>query len=172
VGLALAAFPPVPAGKIGLEYRSRWWEKDLRIYGGITETDLDVAHIWYPSHDFHAPRGLIVGYYTIGPTAETYAAMPHRQRADRAVEQGVKIHGEKYRTELDGSFSVAWQRVPHIEGAWTRPPWGSQNYRLLQQPAGHVYFAGDWLSREVAWQHGAFVSARAAVTALHERVLS
>ena len=77
-GPALAAFPPVPAGKIGLEYRSRWWENDLRIYGGITETDLDVAHIWYPSHDFHARRGLLVGYYTIGPDAETYGALTHR----------------------------------------------------------------------------------------------
>jgi monoamine oxidase len=168
---ALASFPPIPAGKIGLEYRSRWWENDLRIYGGITYTDLDVGNIWYPSHDFHGRRGLILGYYTIGETAETYGAMSPEQRALRAVEQGVKIHGEKYRTELAGSFSVNWQRMPHIEGAWTQPPWGSPGYRLLQQPAGRVYFAGDWLSREVAWQHGAFVSARAAVTALHERVL-
>jgi monoamine oxidase len=171
VGAALAAFPVMPAGKIGLEYRSRWWERDLRIYGGITETDLDVGNIWYPSHDFHAPRGLLVGYYTIGPGAERYGAMTHEQRAARAVEQGVRIHGDKYRTELDSSFSVDWQRMPHIEGAWTMPPWGSPGYRLLQQPAGRVYFAGDWLSRTVAWQHGAFVSARAAVTALHERVL-
>lgn len=37
-----------PAGKIGLEYRSRFWEDDHRIFGGITETDMDLAHVWYP----------------------------------------------------------------------------------------------------------------------------
>jgi monoamine oxidase len=168
----LATFAPIAAGKIGLEYRSRWWENDLRIYGGITETDLDVRNIWYPSHDFHAERGLVVGYYTVGDAAEAYGRLTPADRAERAVAQGVKIHGEKYRTELASSFSVAWHRMPHLEGAWTAPPWGSPGYNRLLEPDGRVYFAGDWLSREVAWQHGAFVAARAAVTALHQRVMA
>jgi len=42
----------------------------------------------------------------------------------------------------------------------------------LGTDAGRVYFAGDWLSHAVAWQHHAFVSARATVTALHSRVMS
>ncbi|MER5211541.1 FAD-dependent oxidoreductase [Streptomyces sp. NPDC002838] len=29
----------------------------------------------------------------------------------------------------------------------------------MPQPAGRVYFAGDWLSYTDAWQHGAFTSA-------------
>lgn len=33
-------------------------------------------------------------------------------------------------------------------------------------------FAGDYLSHTDAWQHGAFTSARKAVTALHSRVLT
>jgi monoamine oxidase len=169
---ALRSFPPVPAGKIGLEYRSRWWEDDLRIYGGITETDLDLWHVWYPSHDFHAKRGLVMGYYNVGPVAETYGRMTPAQRTERAVAQGVQIHGEKYRTELASSFSVSWHRMPYLEGAWTAPPWGTAAYDRLLKPAGRVYFAGDWLSRAVAWQHGAFVSARAAVTALHQRVMA
>ncbi len=172
VQAALGSFPPVPAGKIGLEYRSRWWETDLRIYGGSTETELDLWHIWYPSHDYHAERGLLVGYYNVGPVAETYGRLSPAERAQRAVAQGVQIHGEKYRAELASSFSVSWQRMPFLEGAWVAPPWGSPEYDLLLEPAGRVYFAGDWLSREVAWQHGAFVAARAAVTALHRRVLS
>ncbi|MDR6317232.1 flavin monoamine oxidase family protein [Actinoplanes couchii] len=169
---ALSSFPAAASGKIGLGYRSRWWETDLRIYGGITETDLDLAHVWYPSHDFHAARGLIVGYYNTGTAARAYGALTPAERTDRAVMQGVKIHGEKYRSELSSAFSIAWHRTPFLEGAWTSPPWTTPAYRLLLEPAGRVYFAGDWLSHEVAWQHGAFVSARAAVTALHQRVLS
>jgi len=119
---ALSAFPPLAAGKIGLEYRSRWWENDLRIYGGSTETDSDLWHIWYPSHDFHARRGLLVGYYHVGPVAETFGALAPAQRTQRAVELGARIHGAKYRTELASSFSVAWHRMPYLEGAWVAPP--------------------------------------------------
>ncbi|MEU8659138.1 flavin monoamine oxidase family protein [Actinoplanes philippinensis] len=170
---ALAAFFPFAAGKIGLEYRNRWWENDLRMYGGSTQTDLDIGQIWYPSHDFHAPRGLLVGYYNFADAAESYGALPPAERTARAVAQGVKIHGDKYRTELAAAFSVAWHRTPHLEAAWNYAPWEDGTaFRLLLKPAGRVYFAGDWLSQAVAWQHGAFLSARAAVTALHQRVLT
>ncbi|MEV4760460.1 FAD-dependent oxidoreductase [Micromonospora sp. NPDC049559] len=172
VTAALASFPVTASGKIGLEYKRRWWETDERIYGGITETDLDLAHIWYPSYGFHGERGLVVGYYNTGANARAYSALTHAEREARAVAQGVKIHGEKYRTELATSFSHAWDRTRYLEGAWTSPQYGSAGYNLLLQPAGRVYFAGDWLSHEVAWQHGAFVSARSVVTALHARVLS
>ncbi|MFC4068800.1 flavin monoamine oxidase family protein [Actinoplanes subglobosus] len=173
VTAALGAFLPFAAGKIGLEYRSRWWERDLRIYGGSTQTDLDIGQVWYPSHDFHAPRGLLVGYYHFADAAEAYGALPPAERTARAVERGERIHGPKYRTELDSAFSVAWHRTPHLEAAWNYAPWDDNTaFRLLLQPAGRVYFAGDWLSQAVAWQHGAFLSARAAVTALHRRVLT
>jgi monoamine oxidase len=39
------------------------------------------------------------------------------------------------------------------------------------EPSGRVLFAGDWLSYMDAWQHGAILSARKAVTALHSRAL-
>jgi monoamine oxidase len=43
-------------------------------------------------------------------------------------------------------------------------------YDLLNQPAGNVYFAGDHLSYYIAWQAGAFESARKVVMEIHERV--
>ncbi len=169
---ALRMFGTVHAGKLGLEYKRRWWEQDLRILGGATETDLDIGRIWYPSSGYLGDRGVVVGYYNLGPDADTYGALPPAGRITRAVEQGVKIHGEVYRTQLRSGFSVAWHRMPHLESAWAAPPYGTSAYDLLLRPAGKVYFAGDWLSHAVAWQHGAFVSARAAVSALHERVMS
>jgi len=172
VTAALASFPVTASGKIGLEYRRRWWEIDERIYGGITETDLDLAHIWYPSYGLHSERGLVVGYYNTGANASAYSALTPAERETRAIAQGVKIHGEKYRSELATSFSRAWDRTPYLEGAWTSPPYGTAGYSLLLRPAGRVYFAGDWLSHEVAWQHGAFMSARSVVTAVHARVMS
>jgi monoamine oxidase len=54
---ALATPVPVATGKIGLEYKGRWWEDEERIYGGITNTDLDLATIWYPSNGTTATAG-------------------------------------------------------------------------------------------------------------------
>lgn len=160
------------AGKIGLQYRSRWWEDDHRIYGGITETDMDLAHLWYPSYGYGERKGLVIGYYNTGANARAYGALSPAARMNRAVDQGVKIHGEKYRSELDTAFSISWDKVPYIEGAWAFPNTTSQGFKLLQQGKGQVYFAGDWMSEISAWQHGAFWSARYAVQALHTRVMT
>ncbi|WP_338104593.1 flavin monoamine oxidase family protein [Microbispora catharanthi] len=168
---ALRTPTPVSGGKIGLEYRRRWWETDERIYGGITETDLDIAHIWYPSYGFHGTRGLVVGYYNLDEDAEAYARLTHAERQRRALTQGKKIHGEKYRSELLSSVSIAWQRQPHIEGAWVAWPSYEGAFALLQRPAGRVYFAGDWLTHLIAWQAGALESARNVVTQLHQRAV-
>ncbi|MEE1801679.1 flavin monoamine oxidase family protein [Streptomyces sp. JV176] len=171
---ALEACAPSSAGKIGLEYRSRWWETDHRIYGGITETDLDLAHVWYPSHGHHGRRGVIVGYYNTGAQADAYARLSPSGREARAVAQGVKIHGEKYRSELVSSFSHHWRQTPYLEASWHSLAGGPDApvFDPLNKPTGRVYFAGDYLSYADAWQHGAFTSARRAVTALHTRVLA
>ncbi len=171
---ALEACKPSSAGKIGLEYRSRWWETDHRIYGGITETDLDLAHIWYPSHGHNGRRGTLVGYYNYGSTADSYAALTPPQRMERAVANGVKIHGEKYRTELAAHFSHHWRQTPYLEAAWHSMAGGpdAAAFTPLNRAAGRVYFAGDHLSHTDAWQHGAFTSARKVVTSLHRRVLA
>ncbi|OIV35869.1 amino acid oxidase [Mangrovactinospora gilvigrisea] len=175
VQTALKAVTPSNAGKIGLEYRSRWWESADRIYGGITETDMDLDHIWYPSHGYHDRRGLLIGYYNTGAHANAYAALTPAERQARALAQGMKIHGAKYRDEFAAGFSIAWSRTPHLEGAWHSMQGGGPDaavYAPLNRPAGRVYFAGDYLSYMDAWQHGAICSARKAVTALHQRVLS
>lgn len=173
VQTALEACKPSSAGKIGLEYRNRWWESDHQIYGGITETDMDLAHIWYPSYGHQGRRGTIIGYYNTGSNADAYAALTPREREARAVAQGVKIHGEKYRTELATSFSHHWRQTPYLEASWHSLSGGPDApvFAPLNQAAGRVYFAGDYLSYADAWQHGAFTSARKAVTALHTRVL-
>ncbi|MHA7985920.1 flavin monoamine oxidase family protein [Rathayibacter sp. CAU 1779] len=159
-------------GKIGLEYKSRWWEDDHRIFGGITETDMDLDHIWYPSYGYGEKTGLVIGYYNTGSHAKTYSALSPKDRETRAVAQGVKIHGDKYRTELKSSFSISWDKVPYIQGAWAYPNLESNGFKLLQKGAGNTFFAGDWMSEVSAWQHGAIWSARYAVQALHAKALA
>jgi monoamine oxidase len=169
----LAAVKPSYASKIGLEYKSRWWETDYRLYGGITDTDLDLNVIWTPSYGYHGERGVIVGYYNYGANATKYGQMTPGQRERRAIELGSQIFGPKYQSELASSFSQSWQYIPHLEAAWHNGPTpDSAVMKPLVTPTGRIYYAGDWLSYLDAWQHGAISSAREVVTAINTRVLS
>ncbi len=170
---ALKYARPTNAGKIGIEYGRRWWEEDHRIYGGITNSNLDTVNTWYPSTGFHGQRGTVIGYYNTGANANVYGALPPAARLERALMQGTKIHGDVYGKDVKAAFSVNWLGTKYSEGAWVG--WPSQTdgiYARLLDATGNIYFAGDHLSHAIAWQHGAMVSARATVTALHSRVTS
>jgi monoamine oxidase len=171
---ALGGVQAMSTAKMGLQYRRRFWEEDDRIFGGITDTNLDIGTIWYPSHGYLGERGVLIGYYNYFDQADAYAALAPAEREQRALEQGAKVHGPAYRAEFESSFSVHWTKVRHSEGGWAL--WSdrasSTAYRTLLDPAGRLYFAGDHLSYVTSWQHGAFESARHAVTALHQRALA
>jgi monoamine oxidase len=171
---ALANLRGMSTGKIGLQFKRRFWEEDGRILGGITDTNLDVGTIWYPSYGFHGERGVVIGYYNYLDESDRFASMTPAQRVRRALEQGAKIHGDAYHSEFETAFSVHWQRARFSEGGWVLWQDRSQSadYRTLLEPVGRLYFAGDHLSYVTAWQHGAFECARHVVTELHNRVLS
>jgi monoamine oxidase len=160
-------------GKIGLQFGRRFWEEDDHIFGGISDTNLDIGTIFYPSYGFHGERGILIGYYNYLDDSDKFGAMSPQDRERRALSQGTKLHGDVYRKEFESSFSVHWQNERFSEGGWVlwQDP-TSSTYQTLLQPVERLYFAGDHLSHVTAWQHGAFESARDVVTQLHDRVLS
>ncbi len=52
VQAAIAAARYDSAGKIGLQFKRRFWEQDDEIYGGRSWTDQEVGQFIYPSHGF------------------------------------------------------------------------------------------------------------------------
>lgn len=167
----------VSVGKVGQQYGRRFWETDDQILGGITGTNLDSGTIWYPSSGYLGEKGVVVGSYNFGGNAETYGALAPDERIRRTVDNGVLVHGPAYRDELESGFTVAWHKMPLQKGGWVGWPAGTQGgpdtpYGRLTLPAGNVYFAGDHMSHVIAWQHGAFESARKSVSALHQRALA
>ncbi|MFC9474634.1 flavin monoamine oxidase family protein [Nocardia sp. NPDC056952] len=174
---ALKAAIPVSSGKLGIEYSRRWWELDDRIYGGASNTDKDIAQIMFPYDHYNGDRGVVVGYYNTGKRHQAFESLTHRQRLAKAVDEGAAIHGDKYRADIASSFSGSWRRTAYSEGAWVGWSGSSSHggeatpeYTKLLAPVERIYFAGDHLSNAIAWQHGAFTSARDVVTALHARV--
>lgn len=170
---AALAVPYVAAGKIGLQFKRRFWEEDDGIFGGISRTDQPIAQIVYPSVGFLSGKGLVIGYYHHGAQAEAMGARPHAERLAAAIEQGECIHPQ-YRAELETSFSVAWQHSPFSRGGWAQytPALRRTVYPALLAPDRRVYLAGDHLSYLSGWMCGAFESARLVSTAIHQRTLA
>lgn len=172
----IASLQPMHTGKLGLEFRRRFWEEDEAIFGGITDTNTEIGTIWYPSSGYLTRRGILIGVYNYHEDAQAFDALTPAQRTSRAIAVGRAVHGDVYRDEFETSFSAQWARVRYSEGGWVLWPDRSGPagaiYRRLQEPQGRLYFAGDHLSYVTSWQHGAFESARFVVMQLHHRVLT
>ena len=161
------------SGKIGLQFKRRFWEEDDRVFGGISWTNLPVGEIWYPSDGFLGQKGMITGYYIFGPTSDQLGKMTPEERLEFALKHGEKLHPQ-YRKELESSFSVNWATLPHIEGCLAHFPRAMLKtfYPLLLKPEGELYIAASWASHLGGWQAGAFEAARLTVKSIHDRVMS
>jgi monoamine oxidase len=172
----IATLQPMHTGKLGLQFRRRFWEEDEQIFGGITDTNTEIGTIWYPSSGYLTKRGILIGVYNYHEDAEAFDTLTPRQRAMRAIEIGRTVHGDAYRSEFETSFSAQWARVRYSEGGWVlwpdRTGPASAVYGRLLAPQRRLYFAGDHMSYVTSWQHGAFESARLVVMQLHQRVLA
>jgi monoamine oxidase len=167
---AIAAARYDGAGKIGLQFRRRFWERDDEIYGGRSWTDQEVGQIIYPSHGLTTAKGVLVGYYL--DFRGTMRERPPAEIQRLALEHGTRVHPQ-YPTEFETAFSVTWARVPWSRGSWrSESSAAEQALAALREPDGRIYFAGDYMTDMSSWMQGAFESAREVATAVHRRVLA
>ncbi|WP_234734145.1 flavin monoamine oxidase family protein [Tellurirhabdus bombi] len=161
----------INTGKIGLQFKRRFWEEDDHIYGGLSKTNMDINQIIYPSQDLLGKGGVLWGYYNFNDKAVKLGNLSPKERETLALEQGSKLHPQ-YKKEFQASFSLAWQKIPYNQGGWAN--WSSEarsrHYKALIEPDDDIYFAGEHVSYLTAWMAGALDSAREAVTSLHKRV--
>jgi monoamine oxidase len=155
------------AGRIGLQFRRRFWEQDDEIYGGRSWTDQEIGQLLYPSHGFNGRKGIVVGFFL-----DFTGAMRKRPPAEiqqMALEQGARIHPQ-YAKEFEHAFSVCWPRVPWTRGSWRAETSAAlEALAALRKPDGRIYFAGDYMTDLSSFMQGAFESARQTATALHAR---
>ena len=158
-------------GKIGLQFKRRFWEEDEGIYGGITHTNNQLTQIFYPSYDYLSGKGILIGYYNFNEKAVATGNLSYEQREQLALDKGSLIHPQ-YRQEFETSFSVSWHKTKYNLGGWALYSQEERQtlYKALLQPDGQVYFAGEHMTYLNAWMAGALESARSVVAALHSRV--
>jgi monoamine oxidase len=162
---AIASVPYAAAGKMGIQFKRRFWEEDDLIFGGASKTDMEISQIVYPSNGYLTKKGVLLGYYLQGQQGRPIGDRTPDERHALALEQGSKIHPQ-YKQEFESAFSVAWHRVTWNKGSWSNS--SAAIRKVLNQPEGRVYLAGDHLNMN-AWMQGAFESARQVATAIHAR---
>lgn len=164
----------VSVGKMGLQFKRRFWEEDDWIYGGISFLDRsEIGTISYPTWGMLTQKGVLQAYYNFGDDATRLGDMSPQQRIETALVGGEAVHGAAYREEFETGFSVSWDRVRYSMGGWSG--WSAANreryYDVLLEPDGRIYLAGEMLSYVPGWQEGAISAAWMQVERLHQRVM-
>ena len=170
---ALKGINYLPSVKVGFE-APRFWETDDNIFGGLAWTDRANENVIYPSNNFGAPKGVLVGAYVAGWTnqdnPQKFAAYSDAQRLQVSSESIEALHPGRSKL-LSKGISVGWGLVPYSEGVgalWPDGPRGTgggrgAQYAELLKPEGPIVFAGEHLSYQGLWQEGAAMSAQDAL---------
>ena len=78
------------AGKIGLQFKRRFWEADYETMSAYCGRIHEIGQIIYPSHGFHGRKGILVGYYL--DFKRTMRERTPAERQHSALEQGARMH--------------------------------------------------------------------------------
>jgi len=147
--------------KVGWQANRRFWELDNQIYGGISYINHDITQMWYPSHGYFGPKGVLTGTYNYDAAADRMAGRDLEARLELAAQGAKRLH-PKFDEDVprDLGLSIAWKNVPYQLGGWA-DDWScpDSNYNRLLRPDGNVWVAGDQVSHISGWQEGAIRSA-------------
>ena len=159
--------------KIAYQMSERFWERD-GIYGGISYTTDPINQLWYPSHDIHAQKGILLGAYTWdAKVSGIFEKMTPQERLTAGALSAEKIHPgcSKY---IENGISIPWARMNHQMGCGMRmsPEDFDKYYHLLQKPEGRHFMIGDQISHHSGWQEGALASSEQALKQFNQLVSS
>ena len=164
----IAKVPYAAAGKMGMQFKRRFWEEDDRIFGGASKTDMEIG----------ADR-LSVSRLSRTRRACWWATTCRGRRGGRLATRR-RPSGWRWRWSRAAKSIRSIQRIRervlgrlaprHLEqGIVVQPE--PRRPKALSEPQGRVYLAGDHLNLN-AWMQGAFESARHTATAVHTRAVA
>lgn len=157
---AISELHYVDSMKIGLQFRSRFWEKQ-GLRGGKVTTDLPIRFAYYPSHGIGTQgSGVILASYTWGDDAFIWNSMSENDRIRMALNNLARIHGVIVYDEYMGGFTHSWSNYPFANGAFAmfKPEQLTDFGEAISTPEGRIHFAGAHTSDNPGWIEGAVES--------------
>ncbi|KAH8891938.1 flavin-containing amine oxidase [Thozetella sp. PMI_491] len=152
-----------PLYKVGLHFRTRFWETLERPrLGGQSCTDLRVRWIVYPSNGIGSKGSGVLLLYCWMNDAYHMQSMPKSQRLDiilHDLQQFFSQANVDIRDQYLDSFEMFWSQEYAGGDAMFLPGQFSRFCQAARYAEGNVHFAGEHLSRHHTWIAGAIESA-------------
>jgi monoamine oxidase len=146
--------------KIGIEFKSRFWERAGQS-GGRTITDLPIRFTYYPSHGIGTPGpAVILASYTLGDDVMPWDGLPNEERIRFVLKNLAVIHGDQVYREFVRGTSFSWAQNPYSCGEWAmfKPGQQMELHPYIAAPEGRVHFAGEHTTLSHGWMQGAIES--------------
>jgi monoamine oxidase len=148
------------ATKIGIEFKSRFWERENQ-FGGKSITDLPIRFTYYPSQGIGTTGpAVVLGSYTWADEALVWNGLSRKERIHYTLTNLAEIHGDQVYYEYMSGTSYSWVDNPYACGALATFKPGQENelYPFIPIPEGRVHFAGEHTTLNHGWMQGAIES--------------
>lgn len=155
------------AMKIGLEFKSQFWEKDGMI-GGKTVTDGPTRYTFYPSNRYN---NVVIASYTWGKDIFNWEGLTDSQRTRQCLEFLAKIHGPVVYEEFvtGGAYIGAEESMGGGDFCFFQPHQQLNFGNAIGSPEGRVHFAGEHTSYYHGWVQGGIQSGIRAAREMNNR---
>ena len=157
------------ASKMGLQMRRRFWEQDDGIFGGhLWSRSLQLGEFSYPSNDYFASKGVLLGFYGSGAIAGLYER-PIADRVEHVLSRASVVHPQM-RAEFEHAYAVWWDKVPFSLGAYGGTP-AQSLLTKLSEPDRRLFIGCAGASTRPAWLEGGIQAAWRTVEQVHARAM-
>jgi monoamine oxidase len=159
----------VQAVKIGIEFKSRFWEK--MGYGNIT-SDLPFKFTYIPSHGIGSEGpGVLLASYSWASDATLWNSLSNEELVRVLLKDLAKIYGKIVYTEFMKAVWFNWSQNPYSAGCFTLfTPQQQKNFdEITRKPEGKLHFAGEHTSSFHGWIEGAIESGIRTAYEVHHR---
>ncbi|MGR3765611.1 flavin monoamine oxidase family protein [Rossellomorea sp. NS-SX7] len=159
----------VQAVKIGIEFKSKFWEK--MGYGNIT-SDLPLKFTYIPSHGIGSDGpGVLLASYSWGSDAVLWNSLSNEGLVRLVLKDLAKIYGNIVYTEFLQAVWFNWGQNPYSAGCFTLfTPQQQKNFdEITRKPEGRLHFAGEHTSSFHGWIEGAVESGIRTAYEVHHR---
>ncbi len=163
---------PSQVSKFGLQMKTRFWETEDMIYGGVSSTSM-AGNIAYPSAELHGKNGgVILASYLFGGRSTDFNKLSVDEKIEYALSIGEHVHPGQYRANFNGKAAgIVWENEKYNKSGWSS--WGGDSIKKLPailKGQNRVLFSGDCISPRLSgWMAGAIEGAWITIAELDKR---
>lgn len=146
-----------PLYKMGLHFRSRFWERSAAtpMFGGQSTTDLRFRWIVYPSNDIGSDGSGVLLLYSWMTDAMKWAGLSREERIRLCLHDLSRFYADEpdidvYEQYLE-AYDVLWMNEFSGGDAMFLPGQFSRFHKIAKKAEKNIYFAGEHLSKHHTW---------------------